>query len=297
MSRTLARATGAFGLAHVVLLLAGFAIARPTVLHDSPPDELLGFYVDGSEAMIFTGGTWSASRCCCSCRSRPGCTACCATRETRHGVAAATARMAAVCYITIGLAPGMSAAAAGVYLGHRGLDDPALLAMATNLRGFSYFLSLLALAMFLVAVAVSSWPSGALPRWLSGSAAVLGIVLAAAVTRATEGWSDLVTLAVLGWLVAASVWLLARRAQAVVDEPSRQVVATSASPTCPTRWPRRAGRRCSTRWPCCRCSCSQPPCCSAGSGCSPGGAAATPACASRSAGWPQRWGSRRWPGS
>lgn len=225
MSRTLARATGAFGLAHVVLLLAGFAIAMPSVLHDSPPEELLGFYVEGSEAMIFTGGYAQSIALLLFLPFAAGLHRLLRDRETRHGVAAATARMAAVCYITISLAPGMSAAAAGVYLGQRGLDDPALLAMATNLRGFSYFLSLLALAMFLIAVAVSAWPSGAMPRWLSGSAAVLGILLAAAVTRATEGWSDLVTLAVLVWLVAASVWLLARRTQAVVDEPSRQVVA------------------------------------------------------------------------
>ena len=40
MSRSLARATGACGLAHVVLLLAGFANAVPAVTWDSSPAEL-----------------------------------------------------------------------------------------------------------------------------------------------------------------------------------------------------------------------------------------------------------------
>lgn len=225
MSRPLARATGAFGIAHVVLLLAGFAIAMPSVLHDSPPGELVGFYVRGPEAMIFTGGYVECVALLLFLPFSAGLYRLLRDRETHHGVAAATMRMAAVSYVTISLAPGMSAAAAAVYLGHRGLDDPTLLAMATNLRGFSYFLSLLALAMYLVAVGVSAWPSGALPRPLSASAAVIGIVLAAAVTRATEGWSDLVTLVVLLWLVAVSVWLLTRRAKASVDEPARQKVA------------------------------------------------------------------------
>ncbi|HVL86324.1 MAG TPA: DUF4386 family protein [Pseudonocardia sp.] len=225
LSRSPGRATGAAGLAHVVLLLAGFAIAMPSVLHDSPPAELRDFYVDGAEAMIFAGGYVECVALLLFLPFAAGLHRRLRDREPRHGSAAATARMAAVCYVTIGLAPGMSAAAAAVYLGHRGVEDPALLALATNLRSFSYFLSLLALSLFLVAVAVSAWRSGALPRGMSGSAAVLGIVLAAAVTRATGGWSDLVTLAVLVWLVAVSVWLLTRRGPARVQEPARQAVA------------------------------------------------------------------------
>lgn len=225
MSRTLARATATFGLAHVVLLLTGFAIAMPSVLHSSPPAELTAFYVDGPETAIFIGGFVECVGLLMFLPFAAGLHRWLREREPRAGFAAATARMAAVCYLTISLAPGMSAMAAGVYLGHRGVDDPALLAMATNLRTFSYFLSLLALALFLVAVAVSAWPSGALPRVLSGSAGVIGVALAAALTRATDGWSDVVTLLVLVWLVAVSGWLVTRPAQVPAAERSGQTVA------------------------------------------------------------------------
>lgn len=223
MSHPPTRPVGAFGLAHVVLLLAGFAIAMPSVLHSSPPEELVEFYVRGPEAMVFAGGYVESVALLLFLPFAAGLHRLLREREARHGSAASTARMAATCYVTISLAPGMSAAAAGVYLGHRGLTDSALLAVLTNLRSFSYFLSLLALAMFLVAVAVSAWSTGALPRWLSASAGVVGTALGASVAVAADGWSDLVTLAVLVWLVALSVWAVTRRATAPAADLAQSV--------------------------------------------------------------------------
>lgn len=225
MSRSPARATGAFGLAHVVLLLTGFAIAMPSVLHSSPAGELTAFYVDGPQVPVFVGGYLECVGLLMFLPFAAGLHRRLREREPRDGFAAATAGMAAVSYLTISLAPGMSAMAAGVYLGHRGVEDPALLAMVTNLRSFSYFLSLLALSLFLVAVACSAWSTGALPRALSGAAAGIGVALAVSLTRATDGWSDLVTLLVLVWLVAVSVWLLTRRAQVPAAQPVGQAVA------------------------------------------------------------------------
>lgn len=224
MSRSLARATGACGLAHVVLLLAGFAIAVPAVTQDSSPEELTAFYVDGSSTAVFTGGYVQSLGLLLFLPFAAGLHRWLRDAEPKHGFAAATARMAALGYVTLSLAPAMSAAAAGVYLGHHGVTDTDLLAGLTTLRSFSYFLSLLTFAVFLAAVAVSAVPSGALPRWLSVSAGVVAGALAVSIAGAASGWADLASLAMLVWLVAASVWLLARRAQVPVVEPVRQAV-------------------------------------------------------------------------
>lgn len=225
MSRPLARATGAFGLAHVVLLLTGFAIAMPAVTQDSSPEELLDFYAGGSSGAIFSGGYVQSVGLLMFLPFAAGLHRWLRDQEPRHGFGAATMQMAAICYVTLSLAPGMSAAAAAVYLGNHGGTDPGLLAGLTTLRSFTYFLSLLALAVFLAAVAASAVLSGALPRWLSVSAGVVAAMLAVGVAGATAGWADLASLVSLVWLVAASVWLLSGRAPAPVVAPSRQAVA------------------------------------------------------------------------
>lgn len=99
----------------MALLLAGSAIAVPVVTHDSSPEELTAFYVDGSSSAVFTGGYL---QCLGLLRFLPfaaGLHRWLRDREPRQAFAASTARMAAVGYVTLSLAPGISAARAAVY--------------------------------------------------------------------------------------------------------------------------------------------------------------------------------------
>ena len=57
MSRTSLRVGGAIGLAHVVLLLAGFSLSvSANALMDSPAANLTAYFVDGPMTRILTGG-------------------------------------------------------------------------------------------------------------------------------------------------------------------------------------------------------------------------------------------------
>ena len=81
--------------------------------------------------------------------------------------------------------------------------------MALNaLRAFSYYLALLALAGFLVAVGIGGLTTGRLARWMSWSAAGIGAALAIGVALAQTGLADIASLVALAWVVVVSIGLL-----------------------------------------------------------------------------------------
>jgi hypothetical protein len=121
---------------------------------------------------------------------------------------APTARMVATVYVTICLAPGLSAGAAALWLARSESGDPAIVLALNDVRSLSYFLALVTFAAFLVVIGLAGVLSGRLARWASWSAVVLGVALAASIPTATAGFADIVGLLGLVWVVAVSVALL-----------------------------------------------------------------------------------------
>ena len=95
------------------------------------------------------------------------------------GLLAPTARMAATVYVAICLAPGMSAGAAALWLAHHGSPDPVVLTALNDLRALSYFVALVAFALFLVTIGIAGRLTGRLPGWAVWSALAIGIAIVA----------------------------------------------------------------------------------------------------------------------
>jgi hypothetical protein len=198
------------GLAGIVLMATGFAVAMPDVLLTSSQSDVVGFYTGAGLGRTMAGGFTEVVGLLLFLPFA----AMLGARLHAAGVAgellAPTARMAATVYVTISLAPGMSAGATALWLAHHGTTDPAVLTALNALRSLSYFVSLVAFALFLVTVGVAGTVTGRLPGWARWWAVVTGVALAASVPMATSGVTDLISLAGVLWVVAISVALLRR---------------------------------------------------------------------------------------
>ena len=208
--RASTRTGAALGLASVLVLLAGFALAAPAgAVHTNPADEIVGFYSDGSQTAKYAGGLVGALGLLLFLPF----VAMLVSRLRGPGVAgdvlAPAGQMAATAYVVLCLAPGQAAGAAALWLGAHGGDPSAIVALNT-LRAFTYYLALVALAAFLVAVGTGGLASGRLSRWTSWSAVAIGAVLAIGVAAAGTGLADIASLFALAWIVAVSIGLLRR---------------------------------------------------------------------------------------
>ena len=207
---TSTRIGAGLGLASVVLLMAGFALVAPAgAVHTNPAEEIVGFYSGGDQTAAYAGGLIESVALLLFLPF----VAMLAARLRGTGVAGdvlgPAARMAATGYVVLCLAPGQAAGAAALWLGAHGGDASAIVAL-NALRAFSYYLALLALAGFLVAIGIGGGMTGRLARWASWSAVVLGVVLAIGVAVAQTGLADIASLLALAWIVAVSIGLLRR---------------------------------------------------------------------------------------
>ncbi len=121
---------------------------------------------------------------------------------------APTARTAMAVYVTLSLAPGMSAGAAALWHAHTRTGNAEILTALNDLRALSYFVALLPFALFLVAVGMAATSTGRLPRWAGWSAIVLGVLLAVGFPAAGTGLTDIVALLGLLWIPVVAVHLL-----------------------------------------------------------------------------------------
>jgi hypothetical protein len=209
------------GIAGIVILSTGFAlVASADATFHSPDNDVLAYYTQAGLARTFSGGLIESLGLLLFLPFA----AMLAERVRADGPAgellAPTARMAATVYVTICLAPGLSAGGAALWLAHSGSADPGIVLALNDVRSLSYFLALLAYAVFLVVVGTAGVMSGRLARWASWSAVVLGVALAASLPAATAGFADVVGLLGLVWVVVVSVALLRSPA---VDERSAPV--------------------------------------------------------------------------
>jgi hypothetical protein len=205
---TTIRIGAGLGLASVVLLMAGFALVAPAgAVHTNPAEEIVGFYSDGGQTARYAGGLVESVALLLFLPF----VAMLAARLRGTGpagdVLAPTARMAATGYVVLSLAPGQAAGAAALWLGaHDG--DAATIVALNALRAFSYYLALLALAGFLVAIGIGGGTTGRLARWMSWSAVAVGTVLAIGVAVAQTGLADIASMLALAWILVVSIALL-----------------------------------------------------------------------------------------
>lgn len=210
-ARSALRLAGALGLAHVVVVIAGFATQAPVgATLTSTREELADYYVEGSAGRIFAGGYVEVLGYLLFLPFVVALVHYLRSREPGGGVAASTASLAGVAFIAMILAPAMSAGAAALWVGQHGGSIDTVVAL-NALRSLSYAVSLLVFALFLAAVAVSALAGRSLPRGLSVSALVLAATLVVGAAGFAEGWADLPGLLTLVWVLAASIWALRAR--------------------------------------------------------------------------------------
>lgn len=192
-----------FGLASVVLLMAGFAlIASADAVHTNSAESIVGFYSDGDQTSKYAGGLISSTGLLMLLPFV-------ATMAGRvRGLPGSTAQLAGAAYVILCL-PSQAAGAAALWLGAHGSDASSIVAL-NAMRAFTYYTALLALGGFLLAVGFGGVPSGRLPRWMSWSAVAIGAILAVGVAVAQTGLADIASLLALAWIVAVAVALLRR---------------------------------------------------------------------------------------
>jgi hypothetical protein len=217
------RLGAAAGLASIALVAAGVAlIASAGATFHSPDSEVLRYYTETGLVRTVAGGLVQALGLLLLLPFA----AMLAARLTVPGpagdVLAPTVRMAATVYVTVCLAPGLSAGATALWLARSRTVDPGIVIALNDVRSLSYFLALLVFAGLLVAVGAAGLLSGRLPRWASWSAVGIGVALAASVPTATAGFADVAGLLGLVWVVAVSVSLLRSPAldRQPADEPA-----------------------------------------------------------------------------
>lgn len=203
------RTGAALGLTSVVLTFAGLALVAPaeTVL-TRPAEDVVGFYSEGSAALIYAGGFLESVGLLLLLPF----VAMLAGRLRRPGIPgdllAPTAVVTGSAYVLFSLAPGQAAGAAALWLGHSGDAEASAVVALNTLRVFSYFLALLCLAAFMICIGAGAAATRRLPRWTAGSALVIGTALAAAVAVAHTGVHDLAALLAFAWIVVVSIGLL-----------------------------------------------------------------------------------------
>lgn len=197
------------GIAAIALIVSGFALvaAQESTLR-APADMVAGFYAEASLVRMLAGGLLQSLGFVLLLPFAVALTERLGGSGGTGGLLPATARSAATVYVTLCLAPGMSAGGAALWLAHAGPVDAGVLHGLNLLRVFSYFIALLPLAAFLVAVGISAIVSGRLPRWAGWSAVAIGIPLAATVPVAASDATNLLGLLGLLWIVPVAVHLL-----------------------------------------------------------------------------------------
>ncbi len=197
------------GIAGIALVAGGFSlVASADATFHAPDGDVLAYYAGTDLARTFAGGLIEALGLLLFLPFAAMLAGQVTTPGPAEAVLAPTARLAATVYVTICLAPGLSAGAAALWLAQRESADPGIVLALNDVRALSYFLALLAYAAFLVAVGAAGIVSGRLSRWASWSAVGVGVALAASLPAATGGYADIAGLLGLVWVIAVCVSLL-----------------------------------------------------------------------------------------
>ena len=217
--RRLWAVAGWLAVAHIVVMLGGFALESTPML-GSEPSVAGAALVEASMAMTFTGGyleflsflvfLMAVTLIAHLLRGHT---------DTSRWVSSSIAA-AGVTYVAVTISSGFAAGAAAMYDGHHGVPL-ATVTTVNDVRNFAYFLSIAVLGLFTLCVAFAVRVTGTLPRWVSSTGFVAGGLCVVAVPGAGFGLVDDATLVWLLWFIAFAVAALhrARKATTVRSTP------------------------------------------------------------------------------
>jgi hypothetical protein len=206
VARRLWFAAGGLALAHVILMLAGFAGTPVSRLADSPA-EALGTYRSSSATAAGIGGAVSALGFLAFLLAVPLFARLLGEDSELGRWLAAVIRSSGALYVGLTLALPFAASASARYDARHGLPADTVLAIS-NLHWFGAMLATVLLGVFSLAVAAAVWRTGRLPRWVAGAGVVAGVCCLAPAAMPPEGVLDDVTLAWMVWFVLLAVTAL-----------------------------------------------------------------------------------------
>jgi hypothetical protein len=120
----------------------------------------------------------------------------------------------AITYVAVTIATGFAAGAAAIYDGHHGAPLAAVTAV-NDFRNFGFLLCGAVVGVFALSVAAAARMSGDLPRWVSVSGFVVGVLCIAGVPAARTGLIGVSTMLLFLWLAALGVAAIRRGGQTV----------------------------------------------------------------------------------
>ncbi len=197
------RIAGALALAHVVLMLGGFAFEQTPAL-GAPEADVVSSYVHSAMATIYAGGYVEYLSFLVFLVGAALLARLLRGRTETSGWLAACIHGSAVTYVAVTIASGFAAGAAALYNGHHGAPLSTITTV-NDVRNFAFFLSIGALGVFTLAVAAAIQVTGALPRWLSWTGYAVGAASIAAVPGTLVGAIDYANIAWLAWFLGLAV--------------------------------------------------------------------------------------------
>lgn len=217
------RIAGGLAIAHVVLMLGGFAFEQSPLLGASS-SSVVAAYVHSSMSTIYAGGYVEYLSCLVFLVLAVLLGRLLRGRDELSGWLAGCIGAAAVIYLAVSIAAGFAAGAAALYNGHHGAPVTTLTTV-NDVRNFAFFLSVGVLGVFTLAVAAAGRATRLLPAWLVWTGYVVGAGLIAAVPGARVGLVDDATLVWLVWFLALAVLCLRGPRPAVAGVPEPATVA------------------------------------------------------------------------
>ena len=209
MSRTVWRTAGVLALGHVVLVLAGISQQRSPRLGDDAA-AVAAEYVESEPARILAGGYLEALGFVLL-LPVVAFVARAVGRSSETGRwAARTASAAGVLYVGLSLSPGLAAGAAALYGAQHGAPLE-VVSVVNDVRNFTFFLSMLLLAVHAAGVGAAVLADRVLPSWLGWSGLAVAVVLVAAVPAAGLGAVDWATLVWIVWFIALATVMIRHR--------------------------------------------------------------------------------------
>ncbi|HSP38601.1 MAG TPA: hypothetical protein VLR26_12690 [Frankiaceae bacterium] len=202
-SRTLWRVAGGLMLGYVVLTFAGVALEQTLMLGDkagvssaaltqsSLPKNFAGGYIEFLATLTFLLGALLIANLLRADGPLGNWLASCAAA----GAVVATA---------VTVSAGFAAGAAALYDGHHGADLSTVVAV-NDIRNFAFFLSGGLFGVFALAVAAAIRTTGRLPRWVSTTGFVVGVLYHVAIPAARTGVINAATLLGFVWMTALGV--------------------------------------------------------------------------------------------
>ncbi len=228
MSRTAWRTAGILALGHVVLVLAGISQQRSPRLGDDAA-AVAAEYVDGSSTQIFAGGYVEALGFVLLLPVVAFLAQAVGRGSETGRWAARTAFAAGILYVGLSLAPGLAAGAAALYGAQHGAPL-AVVSVVNDVRNFTFFLSMLLLAVHAAGVGAAALADRVLPSWVGWTGLGVAVVLVAAVPAAALGAVDWATVAWMVWFIAlASVMIRHRPGGDGAQLPQHTPAATPAA--------------------------------------------------------------------